>query len=109
MRASCESDLAQSFPLAVVTKWLGNTPSVALRHYVDPTEAAFDAAQKWTPAEGGAKCGALEAQNRAQHVPADNRMDSQTWPQKEDGEAGYASPCDMQQDAAILTCGGAGN
>lgn len=30
LRASCESDLAQSFPLAVVAKWLGNTPSVAL-------------------------------------------------------------------------------
>ena len=30
LRASCESDLAQSFPLATVTKWLGNTPSVAL-------------------------------------------------------------------------------
>ena len=42
LRASCESDLAQSFPLATVTKWLGSTPSVALRHYVDPTEAAFE-------------------------------------------------------------------
>lgn len=45
LRASCESDLAQSFPLAVVTKWMGNTPSVALRHYVDPTEAAFETAR----------------------------------------------------------------
>ena len=51
LRASCESDLAQSFPLATVTKWLGNTPSVALRHYVDPTEAAFDRALEWRPSE----------------------------------------------------------
>jgi integrase len=43
LRASCESDLAQTFTLATVTKWLGNTPSVALRHYVDPTETAFRA------------------------------------------------------------------
>src|SRR4029078_2084152 len=57
LRASCESDLAQSFPLAVGTKWLGNTPSVALRHYVDPTEAAFDLAQTWMPAAGGPKSG----------------------------------------------------
>jgi integrase len=55
LRASCESDLAQSFPLATVTKWLGNTPSVALRHYVDPTEAAFERAVNWRPAESGAK------------------------------------------------------
>src|SRR3954469_19277869 len=64
MRASCESDLAQSFPLAVVTKWLGNTPSVALRHYVDPTEAAYTQAASWVPG-GGAKSGAPAA-----HFPA---------------------------------------
>lgn len=58
LRASCESDLAQSFPLAVVTKWLGNTPSVALRHYVDPTEAAFDRAVNWRPEQCGAKSSA---------------------------------------------------
>jgi hypothetical protein len=55
-RDSCESDLAQSFPLATVTKWLGNTPSVALRHNVDPAETAFERAMEWRPAEtGGAK------------------------------------------------------
>jgi hypothetical protein len=63
LRASCESDLAQSFPLAVVAKWLGNTPSVALRHYVDPTDAAFNQAAWWVP--GGAESSALEAQNQA--------------------------------------------
>lgn len=57
LRASCESDLAQSFPLATVTKWLGNTPSVALRHYVDPTEAAFTTAQTWTPPKSAAQRG----------------------------------------------------
>jgi integrase len=80
LRASCESDLAQSFPLAVVTKWLGNTPSVALRHYVDPTEAAFDLGRTWTPAgvaKSGAESGAPEAQNRAQRAQADARTRSQ--------------------------------
>jgi hypothetical protein len=33
---------------------MGNTPSVALRHYVDPTETAFDLGRTWRPAEGGA-------------------------------------------------------
>jgi integrase len=72
LRASCESDLAQSFPLAVVTKWLGNTPSVALRHYVDPTEAAFTQATDWVPASG-AKSGAREARKAAQQSSVGNR------------------------------------
>src|SRR5262245_18702679 len=72
LRASCESDLAQSFPLATVTKWLGNTPSVALKHYVDPTEAAFELARTWTP-PGGAKSGARKAQNPAQQTTAGSR------------------------------------
>jgi len=49
LRSSFESDLATEFPLSVVTKWLGNTPSVALRHYVDPTDEAFQRALSWTP------------------------------------------------------------
>lgn len=77
LRASCESDLAQSFPLATVTKWLGNTPSVALRHYVDPTESAFDRALDWQPERSGAKSGALEAQKMAQRAHADNGDKSQ--------------------------------
>src|SRR5262245_52843 len=85
LRASCESDLAQSFPLATVTKWLGNTPSVALRHYVDPTEAAFEMAKGWTP--GGAKSGAVAAQKAAQQEYALSRTGSQSSPQAEEGEA----------------------
>ena len=80
LRASCESDLAQSFPLATVTKWLGNTPSVALRHYVDPTEAAFARALGWVP-EGGAKSGALEAQKAAQQESVANRTELQASPE----------------------------
>ena len=59
LRASCESDLAQSFPLAVAAKWLGNTPSVALRHYVDPTDLAFEAAKTWEPGIVKSAAGAL--------------------------------------------------
>ncbi|MEZ6141074.1 MAG: site-specific integrase [Zavarzinella sp.] len=71
LRASCESDLAQSFPLAIVTKWLGNTPSVALRHYVDPTDVAFDQALVWQPkAKSGTESGTPVAQKAAQQPDA---------------------------------------
>ncbi len=53
LRASCESDLAAAFPLATVAKWLGNTPSIALRHYVDPTDQMFELAKRWEPPKEG--------------------------------------------------------
>lgn len=105
LRASCESDLAQSFPLATVTKWLGNTPSVALRHYVDPTETAFEKAAEWVP-ESGAKSGAQAAQNAAQQGHAGSGTESQTCDGNEGGEALSASPCGSLRDTAHLTSGG---
>jgi len=108
LRASCESDLAQSFPLAVVTKWMGNTPSVALRHYVDPTETAFSQANSWTP-KGGAKSGAVEAQNRAQQATAGSRTEMQRASQGVGTSTVSATPCDAMRDTALLISGGAGN
>jgi len=69
-RASCESDLAAHFPLAVVTKWLGNTPSIALRHYVDPTDAAFQQATKWiSPEVQAAQNPAQQGAEMAENIP----------------------------------------
>ena len=51
----------------VVTAWLGNTPQIALKHYLQVTDADYEAAQ------GGAESGALTAQNQAQHVHAGKR------------------------------------
>jgi len=44
MRASCESDLARQFPLPTVTRWLGNTVAVAMKHYVSILDGDFDRA-----------------------------------------------------------------
>ena len=59
MRASCETDLARQFPLAVVAKWLGNTQAIAMRHYVDVTDADFKRAVS----------GDVELNNKATHNP----------------------------------------
>lgn len=61
MRASRETELVEEFPIQVVTAWLGNSPKVALRHYLMTTEAHFAAAvaktahetAQNTPAEAG--------------------------------------------------------
>ena len=45
MRASLETDLMKSHPLHVVCAWLGNTPKIAMRHYLQVTPADFDLAK----------------------------------------------------------------
>jgi hypothetical protein len=44
LRASRETELVEQFPVQVVTAWLGNTPSVALKHYLMATEEHFQKA-----------------------------------------------------------------
>ena len=46
LRASRETELVEVYPVQVVTGWLGNTPSVAMRHYLMTTDEHFDAAVK---------------------------------------------------------------
>ncbi|MCI0631527.1 MAG: tyrosine-type recombinase/integrase [Phycisphaerales bacterium] len=70
LRASCATDWVERFPAHVVAGWLGHTPLVAARHYLQTRDAHFDLAI------GGAESGALEAQNAAQHPSAPIRTDS---------------------------------
>jgi integrase len=72
MRASRETELAQAYPVHVVTSWLGNTPRIAMKHYLMVTEADFRRAAH----KGGAESGAQEAQNAAQPGRAAIRRDS---------------------------------
>ncbi len=44
LRASRETELAQEYPVHVVTAWLGNTPKIALKHYLMTTDADFQRA-----------------------------------------------------------------
>jgi integrase len=74
MRASCATDWVERFPAHVVAGWLGHSPLIAARHYLQTRDAHFDLAT------GGAECGALEAQNAAQHQSAMNRTDSSEEP-----------------------------
>ncbi len=44
LRASRETELAAEHPIHVVTGWLGNTPAIAMKHYLQITDADFDRA-----------------------------------------------------------------
>jgi integrase len=44
MRASCQTDLVLSHPIQVVCAWLGNSTTVAAKHYLRTTDADFEKA-----------------------------------------------------------------
>ncbi len=44
LRASRETELVESYPVQVVTGWLGNTPAIAMKHYLMTTDDHFEAA-----------------------------------------------------------------
>ena len=44
MRSSCETDLAEIYPIQVVTAWLGNSPRVAQKHYLQVRPEHFEKA-----------------------------------------------------------------
>jgi len=41
LRASRETELAETYPIHVVTAWLGNSPTIAATHYLQVTEDHF--------------------------------------------------------------------
>jgi integrase len=61
LRTSRETELAARFPLHVVTTWIGNSAAIAAKHYLQVTEADFEAASQ-RAAKSGAVRGALDGQ-----------------------------------------------
>jgi hypothetical protein len=53
LRASCETELPEQFPISAVTEWLGHSAAVALKHYARVPDHLFERA-----AQGGAFYGA---------------------------------------------------
>jgi integrase len=59
LRASRETELAATFPLHVVTAWIGNSEIIAAKHYLQVTDADFAAAVQ-NPVQTGAARGGRE-------------------------------------------------
>ena len=94
LRSSRETELLESFPVHVVALWMGHDAKVSLKHYAQTTEDHFDRAA------GGAKSGALEAQNQAQQEDADSGSEPHDRSTNPELAGGFAVPCDMQLVAA---------
>jgi hypothetical protein len=62
LRSSRETDLTAQFPLHVVVAWIGNTEAIAMKHYLQVTDAHFEPAAKGA-AKSAAKSAAIATQN----------------------------------------------
>ncbi len=97
LRASRETELVESYPVQVVTDWLGNSPMVAIRHYLMTRDEHFEIAAK-TPTQSKA------AQKAAQHLLALTRTDSQDTQathQKTNELLGRASACELMRNEKV--------
>jgi integrase len=94
LRASCETDLMQDHPIHVVTAWIGNTPKIALGHYLQTLDGDFEKAVR-----GDVESDAQGAQKAAQ-TGADAKQHERTEPLE--GTAFTGVPSDPVRSSSIL-------
>ena len=81
LRASCETDLMQYHPIHVVTAWIGNTPKIALGHYLQTLDADF------TKAVRGPQSGAVVVHFPVQSPAANGCQDMIETPETPEKQA----------------------
>ncbi len=107
LRASRETELVERFPIQVVTAWLGNTPSVAMRHYLMTTDEHFAAAVAGS-SEADLATGTKAAQKAAQQSHVSGRTVSQSQPaahEKTPVLPGCAIGCDIMPTPQVAGTG----
>ena len=90
LRASRETELVEDFPIHVVTGWLGNSPDVARKHYLQTHEEHFERAVE----KGGL--------NRGLNTAVSPSTEPQTENSGLDLTPCCATTCDDMQEDAIL-------
>ncbi len=107
LRASRETELVETFPVQAVTSWLGNSPTIAMRHYLMTTESHFEQAVKGPAEEPPIEPPTTPnkaAQNPAQSVSAGARTERTTahFPDTNPREKrGYAMACDIVHKCSV--------
>lgn len=98
LRASRETELAESFPLHVCCQWIGNSRPVAMKHYLQTTDQHFEKALRPAavePESTSDKAAQIPAHKTAQQPSARHCGDSQgalAEPKKTLGFAGVFDP-----------------
>ncbi len=101
LRASRETELVESYPVQVVTGWLGNSPTIAMRHYLMTTDAHFEAAIRGDSADE--KAAQIPAQQL--HAPSRNASHENNAKMKKPEFFGalqeFAAPCNTTETREI--------
>jgi hypothetical protein len=95
-----KTELIKKHTLPTVTEWLGNTPKIAMRHYLMSTKEEFEAAVRGDQANAEVVPKSKMTQKTAQQAHAGCRGDSHssnTAHEKTPGLLGFASGCDLPQ------------
>jgi len=95
LRSSRETELTERFPLHVVTGWLGNTPKIAFKHYLQTTEEHFQQALA-VPEEA--------AQNPAQQPAARARNTLRSGTKANGGTGPNVVPCNVLRNDVNSCC-----
>jgi hypothetical protein len=88
LRASRQTELEEMYPTHVVCAWLGNSLTVARKHYLQVTDEHFDRAT-----ERSAESGAADQREPSQPV-ANDKGEQQRTP-------GFAERCQPSREAAL--------
>lgn len=64
LRASCSTDWAEALPAHVFARWLGHSPLVAAKHYLQTRDAHFQVAIRCIPRVGEAEAQAAPSGQR---------------------------------------------
>ena len=99
LRASRETELVEKYPVQVVTAWLGNTPSVAMKHYLMVTDEHFNSAvrDETHAAQKAAQQGAVLAGNTSHGARGPNAEPL--------AKLGVADNCDLLQRSKMAGTG----
>ncbi len=118
LRASCATDWASEIPLADSSRWLGHSPAIAAKHYLQPNDRHFKSVTEsgaWLaspPVRNGAESGALSleqaVQNRVQRAAAPKSTEPTFATATPDGERGCASSCELTQPRSTTLRGRGG-
>jgi hypothetical protein len=94
--------LLNTHPLHVVAQWMGHDAKVSLKHYAQTTGEHFDRAT------GGAKSGAVKAQNQAKQAAAGLSKNTNESTQSDEVDEFSALSCELMPDAANENSGEGG-
>ena len=110
LRSTRETELTEHFPVHTVCEWIGNTPKVAMKHYLQTTDEHFrravsnptDRPSEMKGQKVTQKAAHFEAQNPAQQAQASNRKHPKSERQKHVSPYNSTGKCSAKENPAAL-------